>query len=262
MAVTTGSALRWGPLWGARPRDWAGIEEQQTPTYDAAIRRVGLAAGQQVLELGCGSGVFLRAAADRGARVHGVDASQELVAIARERVPEADLHVGDMQFLPYPDDEFDVVAGFNSFFFAADMVAALREARRVAKPGASVVVQVWGRPERCDLEAMKQAIAPFLPSRDSDAPAAPALWQPGVLEHIVTEAGLTPADTFDLSWAYTFPDDDALARALLSPGLVAEAIADAGEEVLRAAILEAMEPYRTPTGYALQNEWHFVIADV
>ena len=51
-----------------------------------------------------------------------------------------------MQFLPYDDDQFDVVAGFNSFFFAADMVAALREAARVAKLGTPVVIQVWGRP--------------------------------------------------------------------------------------------------------------------
>lgn len=66
-----------------------------------------------MLEVGCGSGVFLRAAADRGARVSGLDASEALLEIARSRVPEADLRVGDMQFLPYGDDSFDVVAGFN-----------------------------------------------------------------------------------------------------------------------------------------------------
>ena len=107
-----------------------------------AIRRVGIGAGQRVLELGCGSGVFLRLAGDRGAEVFGLDASEALVELARSRVPEADLRVGDMQFLPYADDGFDVVAGFNAFFFAADMVAALREAGRGAIPGAPVVIQV------------------------------------------------------------------------------------------------------------------------
>ena len=53
-----GSAERWGPLWGARPRDWAEIETQQRPTYDEAIRRVGIGAGQRVLDIGCGSGAF------------------------------------------------------------------------------------------------------------------------------------------------------------------------------------------------------------
>ena len=61
--------------------------------------------------------------------------------------------MGDMQFLPYEDGQFDLVAGFNSFFFADGLVAALSEACRVAKPGAAVVIQVWGRPDRCDLTA-------------------------------------------------------------------------------------------------------------
>jgi SAM-dependent methyltransferase len=105
MSATTsskGSAERWGPLWGARPQDWAANEEQQLPTYEPAIRRAGIGAGHRVLEEGCGSGVFLRAAADCGARVVGIDASAALIDLARARVPEAELSVGDMQFLPYP----------------------------------------------------------------------------------------------------------------------------------------------------------------
>lgn len=96
----SGSAHRWGPVWGARAHDWAASEVRQVPTYEEAIRRVGIGAGQRVLELGCGSGVFLRLAADRGAEVFGLDASEALIELARSRVPEADLRVGDMQFLP------------------------------------------------------------------------------------------------------------------------------------------------------------------
>ncbi len=50
---------------------------------------------------------------------------------------------------------------------------------------------------------MKHAVAPFLPPPDPDAPRGSALWQPGALEAIVTEASLTPTTTFDLSWAYS-----------------------------------------------------------
>ena len=63
-----------------------------------------------MLEVACGTGVFLRLAADRGARAFGLDASHELLALARARVPEAELRAGDMQFLPYEDDSFDLVA--------------------------------------------------------------------------------------------------------------------------------------------------------
>ena len=57
-----------------------------------------------MLDVGCGTGVFLRLCADRGADVSGLDASDGLLEIARERVPEADVRLGDLQSLPYVDD--------------------------------------------------------------------------------------------------------------------------------------------------------------
>jgi SAM-dependent methyltransferase len=155
---TTGSAERWGPLWGARPADWALNEDRQTPTYEAALARVGLAVGEAVLDIGCGVGTFLRLVTERGTHAFGLDASPALIDFARQRLPEADLRV-EMETLPYQDDTFDLVTGFNSFFFANDTVAAVREAGLVAKPGAPVVIQVWGRHESNDLEAMKQIVS-------------------------------------------------------------------------------------------------------
>ena len=191
--VIEGSADRWGPRWGARARAWAATEEQQLPTYEAAIERVGIGERTRVLEVGCGSGVFLRAAADRGAQVTGLDASPALLELARVRVPEADLRVGDLQFLPYADDAFDVVAGFNAFFFASDIVAAVREAGRVAVPGGTVVVQVWGRHGTCDLDAIKPIVRPFFPGYDPGAPPPPDLAEPGALEGIATAARRRPS---------------------------------------------------------------------
>ena len=263
-ATTTraGSAERWGPLWGAWASDWAATEEQQRPTYEEAIRRLGVTGGHRVLEVGCGSGVFLRAAADRGAEVVGVDASEELVALARERVPEADVRVGDMQFLPFDDDTFDVVAGFNAFFFAEDMVAALREAGRVAKPGAAVLNQVWGRPERCDLDAVKDLMRRYLPPPPSGAPAPKTFSEPGVLEALAIEAGLTPRTTFDVSWSFEYPDDDALVRSMLSAGGIAVTAGPDHQDEVAAAFVEGLAPFRTASGgYTLTNEWHCLIAD-
>jgi SAM-dependent methyltransferase len=205
--------------------------------------------------------VFLRAAADRGAEVYGLDASETLLELARARVPEADLRLGDLEALPYGDDLFDVVAGFNAFFFAVDLVGALREAGRVAKPAAAVVIQVWGRHDRCDLEGMKEVARPFMPPRPPDAPPEPDLSAPGALEEIAAEAGLIPQSTFDLSWAYEYPDEEELARAMLAPAGLGELVGPERENEVRGRIVEALAPFRTPEGgYRLENEFHFLIA--
>src|SRR6187551_673587 len=94
---TQGSAERWGPLWGARPADWALSEELQGPTYEAALEHLPPIAGKDVLDIGCGVGAFLRLVAERGGGAHGLDASESLVAFARGRLPEADFRVGEME---------------------------------------------------------------------------------------------------------------------------------------------------------------------
>ena len=260
-ATAAGSAERWGPLWGARPADWALSEDRQAPTYEAALARTGLEAGWRVLDIGCGVGSFLRLVAERGGRPSGLDASDALVAFARERLPDADLRVGEMEDLPWEADSFDLVTGFNSFFFAEDMIAALREAGRVARPGAPVVIQVWGAHERCDLEAMKQIVRPFLPPRPPDAPADPDLSQPGALEALAAEAGLVPERAFATSWAFRYSDEHVLARSLLSPAGLAVLVGPENEAEVARAIVDGLAPFRQPDGrYRLESEYAFLVA--
>jgi SAM-dependent methyltransferase len=233
----------------------------QRPTYEAALQRTGLEPGWRVLDIGCGAGAFLRLVADGGAQPHGTDASEALIAFAGGRLPEADLRVGEMEELPWEDDSFDLVTGFNSFFFANDMVAALREASRVAKPGAQVVIQVWGAHERCDLEAMKQIVRPFIPPRPPGAPPDPDLSQPGLLRELAAQAGLAPHDGFATSWAFEYPDAETLGRALIAVAGLGVIAGPEREDALKEAIVDGLAPYRTADGsYRLTNEYRYLIA--
>ena len=258
-AATAERVHEQGRLWGSRPRDWATSEEQQLETYEEALRRIPPRRGDRILDVGCGAGTFLRLAAERGAQVAGLDASAGLLEVARERLPAADLRLGDIESLPYEDGTFDLVTGFNSFFFAADMTAALREAGRVARPGAPVLIQVWGAAERC---AVMEIIAAVMPLRDDPpAPGPSALAEPGVLERMAEAAGLHPEVAFDHAYAFEFADDSALLRAMLSAGGVAAAVEASGEEAVTRAILDAAIAHRGTDGsIRLENEWHYLIA--
>jgi SAM-dependent methyltransferase len=166
-----------------------------------------------------------------------------------------------MEALPYDGDTFDLVTGFNSLFFANDMVAALREAGRVAKPGGSVVIHVWGRHEHCDLEAMKLIARPFFPPRPPDAPPDPDLSESGALEALAAEAGLTPQQEFDTTWACEYSDEETLARAMVAVAGLAVIVGPGRENELRRAIVDGLAPYRTGDGrYVFSNEYRFLVA--
>ena len=76
-----------GRLWSAHAADWAAQEAMEPERFEPAASLVR--PGDAVLEIGCVSGVFLRMAAGRGARVHGIDAAPALVELARLRAPGA-----------------------------------------------------------------------------------------------------------------------------------------------------------------------------
>lgn len=90
------------------------------------LDRCDVTAGTTLLDVGSGAGFALRLAADRGAVVAGLDASEPLLDIASARTPDADLRLGDMEALPWDDASFDVVTSFNAIW--ADGVLAAAEA--------------------------------------------------------------------------------------------------------------------------------------
>ncbi len=263
--ASQGSAATQAGLWGERAGDWAELFEKPdnpwlAPAYQLVLDRLDVGAGTDLLDVGCGSGRFCRMAGDRGARVSGLDATPELLAIAVERNPGADLRVGDLQSLPFADACFDVVTGFNSFFYAADLVAAFREAARVVRPGGHVALTAFGRPERCESTPVFRFLGPLFPKHALED-EEPALHEGGVLESLLAQAGLTTIDAGYLEIAEEHPDTDTLLRGWLSVGPVRAAVRNAGEDAVREALTGAVAPLRTSTGgYRIEDEFRYLIA--
>jgi SAM-dependent methyltransferase len=247
--------------WGARAADWLASEQQHLPIYEEALARTGLDPGDQVLDVGCGAGVFLGLVAERGGVPHGIDNAPELLDLARGRLPGADLRDAEMTSLPHTESSFDLVTGFTSFFLAADIVATLREAARVAKPGAPVFIQAWGNPERCELEPMKRIARPFMPPPPATGRTHEPLWKPVVLENLAREAGLEPRDAFDFAFPYEYADGKSLGRLLMAPMGVGALIGPDREPEVRAEIVSAGAPFRAADGsYRVNNEYRCLIA--
>ncbi len=248
-AKPKGSAETNGRIWGLRAADWADIQEQQcAPAYHAVLGKAGAGPGARLLDAGCGAGMALQLASDLGAEVSGFDASAALLEIARERLPEAALAQGDLEDLPFADNAFDVVTGFNSFQYAADPVAALRQAARVTKPGGKIFVMTWGEPAGMEAAALVAALKPLLPPPPPGAGGPFALSEPGKLEELATAAGLTPLEVFDVQAPWRYPDLGTAQRGLGSSGVAAKAAEISGQDALDAAHAEALASFRQPDG--------------
>jgi 2-polyprenyl-3-methyl-5-hydroxy-6-metoxy-1,4-benzoquinol methylase len=93
-----GSAGIQGDLWGARAREWADLQESSfRPVYEAAFDAAHVNTGSAVLDMGCGAGLSLQVAQQRGAKVAGLDAAEKLVEVAKIRCPGGDIRVGDIE---------------------------------------------------------------------------------------------------------------------------------------------------------------------
>jgi len=257
-----GNAAIQGDLWGTQARDWAEAQEPlMRPLYAAVLEGCSPTSGAMLLDVGCGSGLFCGMARERGLVPVGIDAAEPLLEIARERFPGIRFDLGEMQSLPYPDSSFDLVTGNNSFQYAADPVAALRDARRVMRPAAFLSIQVWGAADRCDMSTYMAALGSVLPPAPPGAPGPFALSIPGALEALVERAGLVPVRAATVDVRFDFEDSRAAMRALKSSGPAIRAVRHAGDAAVTDAVEKAMRQYRGSDGhFRFDNQFRYLIA--
>jgi SAM-dependent methyltransferase len=125
---------------GSRAREVYGAEDVHDFARRAIFESLALGGDDVLLDVGCGGGLLLRDALATGADVTGLDHSEEMVALARERAPGARVVHGSAERLPFGDGEFTAVSMSVVFFFLPDPGAALAECRRVLAPGGRLAV--------------------------------------------------------------------------------------------------------------------------
>jgi ubiquinone/menaquinone biosynthesis C-methylase UbiE len=88
---------------------------------------------ENVLDVGTGTGLFAEAFVERSLKVSGVDVNPEMLAMARQFVPDGEFHAGTVEKLPFPDDSFDLVFLGLVLHESDDLLKTLKEALRVAR---------------------------------------------------------------------------------------------------------------------------------
>ncbi len=104
--------------------------------------KIGIQAGQHILDVACGTGEWLLTVVEMGAIPAGIDISKRAVEVCRANIPHGEFHVSTAESLPFADNQFDFVSCLGSLEHFLDPEAALCEMRRVAKSSAMILLLV------------------------------------------------------------------------------------------------------------------------
>jgi len=247
----------YDPLW----------QEQLAPARNWMLELAALEPGQQVLDLACGTGLVTLAAGaivGDGGSVLGTDLSGQMVEVARQRAIEqrasnVAFRRMDAETLKLPDATFDVVLCSLGLMYVPDPQQALREWRRVLKPGGRVAIAVWGKRVNCGWSP----VFPIVESEvESDVcPLFFSLGEPDALAQLCEDAGFREVRQRRVASALKYDDAEAACDAAFVGGPVALAWSRFDEEVradARERYKQAIEPWRCNEGYRIPGEFVIV----
>ena len=123
------------------------IAARLAPVQDQLVELLALRGGEALLDAATGTGEVAIRAAHAGAIVRAIDISEPMLEKARRRADEEGLEIrfelGDVEYLPYDDDSFDVVVSSFGLVFAPDHANVAAELARVTRPGGRVCFSAW-----------------------------------------------------------------------------------------------------------------------
>jgi SAM-dependent methyltransferase len=147
------TALEWSSVAGAWEDRAADIEETSSAATEALLAAAQVAGGERVLELGAGTGhlaLHLAELVGPGGAVVASDVAPAFVELLEHRLagtPNASVETVDATAIAAPAATYDLVVCRMGLMFVPEPVSALREVRRVLRPGGRLAAAVWGAPE-------------------------------------------------------------------------------------------------------------------
>ena len=252
-----------GKLWSVAPQYWAKhFEPWFLPMYKKVLSQLHLTTDHLLLDAGCGSGLFSNMAIKAGAQVIGVDAAAGLLEVARERNPQNSFLEEDLEALPFTDERFDVVVGFNSFQYAGSFEKALTEAKRVLKPGGKLVIAIWDKPEMSNGTDVLKAIGSLLPPPPPGTPGPFALSEDGKIESVCMNNDLKVIYKTAVSCPFLYSSLGDGIKSFMGTGPAAAAMNNSDKETVEKTIAKALQPFHVADDfYFLQNQFLFFIAE-
>ncbi|APG66203.1 hypothetical protein LPB136_12835 [Tenacibaculum todarodis] len=258
-----GSQKIQGELWGKRPKDWANIQELTGDSgYRHALELLKIEPNQTLLDVGCGTGYFCDLATKQEIDVTGIDASEELIKYAKKRNSNIKFLTGEMEELPFDDNSFDFVCGFNSYQYANNIKNAFTEAKRVLKDNGKLTVMIWGNKEDCEALTYLKTIESLLPPPPPGAAGPFALSENKLLERTLEEVGFKIISSNDVDSIWDYPNSITALKGLLSAGPVAKAIDNSGfEKVFDAIDVDIQSYIQSDGGIIYKNKFRVVICE-
>lgn len=252
-----------GQLWSVAPQYWSRqFEPYFLPMYRKVLEQIHLTEDTVLLDAGCGSGLFSHMAINNGAQVIGIDAAAGLLEIARQRNPQNNFLEEDLEALPFNDNSFHVVTGFNSFQYAGSFENALSEAKRVLKKYGRLVLGIWDKPENSDATMILKAISSLLPPPPPGTPGPFALSEDGRIDDICTGHDLKVIYKTRIACPMLFHSKADAVKSFMSTGPAAMALHIHDQKTVENKISEAFNQFHhTEDIYFLQNNFLVFIAE-